>query len=84
MYELIIIGGGPAGITAGIYVARKKLNTLMLTKDFVGQVGKTSSVENWPGNESISGVELIESFRKHVQKFDIEIRDWRRTAAGYG
>ena len=75
MYELIIIGGGPAGITAGIYAARKKLNTLLLTKDFVGQVGKTSSVENWPGNESISGPELIESFRKHVQSFDIEVRD---------
>lgn len=75
MYEIIIIGGGPAGITAGIYAARKKLNTLLLTKNFVGQVGKTSSVENWPGNESISGSELIESFRKHVQKFDIEIRD---------
>ena len=75
IYDLIIIGGGPAGITAGIYAARKKLNILMLTKDFIGQVGKTSSVENWPGNESISGPELIGSFRKHVQKFNIEIRD---------
>src|SRR4030042_2057287 len=75
MYELIIIGGGPAGITAGIYAARKKLNALIITKDGVGQVGKTSSVENWPGSKSISGPELIENFRKHVQNFDIEIRD---------
>lgn len=74
IYDLIIIGGGPAGITAGIYAARKKIKTLMLTKDFVGQVGKTSSVENWPGADSISGIELIESFKSHIKQFDTEIK----------
>lgn len=75
IYDLIIIGGGPAGITAGIYAARKKIKTLILTKDFVGQMGKTSSVENWPGTDSISGPELIENFKNHVKKFDIDIGD---------
>lgn len=75
MYDLIIIGGGPAGITAGIYAARKKLNTLILSKDFVGQVGRAALVENFPGFEEISGLQLIEKFKKHLKKFDIEIKD---------
>lgn len=75
IYDLIIIGGGPAGITAGIYAARKKINTLLLTKDFVGQVGKTSSVENWPGTAFISGTELLENFKDHLKKFEIEIKE---------
>lgn len=46
MFGLIVIGGGPAGITAGIYAARKKLKTLVLAKNFVGQTGLTGSIEN--------------------------------------
>jgi len=49
LYDLIIIGGGPAGITAGIYAARKKLKTLLITKDFLGQIGKTGEIENYLG-----------------------------------
>lgn len=75
IYDLIIIGAGPAGITAGIYAARKKLNTLLLTKDFVGQVGKTSSIENWPGLSFVSGLKLMENFKKHLKKFEIKIKE---------
>lgn len=75
LYDLIIIGSGPAGITAGIYAARKKLNTLLITRDFVGQVGKISETENWPGEEKISGPELIKKLEKHLKKFEIEIKD---------
>ena len=75
MYDLIIIGGGPAGITAGIYAARKKLKTLVLTKDFVGQTGKAWEVENYPGFEEISGFDLIQKFKKHLKKFEIEISE---------
>lgn len=75
LYDLIIIGGGPAGITAGIYATRKTLNTLLLTKDFVGQVGKTGAIENWPGKYQISGQELMGDFRDHLRKFEIEIRE---------
>ncbi len=74
IYDLIIIGGGPAGITAGIYAARQKLNTLLITKDFGGQIGrKAVAIENYPGFEKISGVELIQRFEKHLMKFREEI-----------
>ena len=70
IYDLIIIGGGPAGITAGIYGARQKLNTLLITKIFGGQVArKALNIENYPGFEEISGLELIQRFEKHLRKF---------------
>lgn len=72
-YDLIIIGAGPAGISAGIYAARKRIKTLILTKDFVGQVGKTSTVDNYPGFFEISGINLMKKFEEHLRKFEIEI-----------
>ncbi|GAH39338.1 unnamed protein product, partial [marine sediment metagenome] len=70
----IIVGGGPAGITAGIYAARQKLNTLLITKSFGGQVArKAVAIENYPGFEEISGMELIQKFEKHLRKYKIEI-----------
>ncbi|MFH1451333.1 MAG: FAD-dependent oxidoreductase [bacterium] len=75
IYDLIIIGGGPAGITAGIYAARKKVKTLLLTSDFVGQTGKALHVENYPGFKSISGSELIQKFAEHLRQFEIEIKE---------
>jgi len=76
LYDLIIIGGGPAGITAGIYAARQKLNTLLITKSFGGQMLKKSEmIENYPGFEEISAFELIQKFEKQLkkQKIDIEM-----------
>ena len=73
IYDLIIIGGGPAGITAGIYAARKRLRTLVLTKDFIGQVGKTSQIDNYPGFFGIFGLELIKKFEEHLKKFENEV-----------
>lgn len=75
MYDLVIIGGGPAGITAGIYAARKKIDTLLITKDFIGQTGKAFFVENYPGFERILGLELIKKFKNHLKKFEIEIKE---------
>ncbi len=75
MFDLIIIGGGPAGITAAIYAARKKLKTLLLTKDFVGQVGKAFDVSNYPGFKKIRGVELIARFKEHMQEFEVEVEE---------
>lgn len=72
MYDLIIIGGGPAGITAGIYAARKKIKTLIVTKDFQGQAGKATIVENWPGIKKTSGPELMFSFKEHLDSFGID------------
>jgi len=74
IYDLIIIGGGPAGITAGIYAARQRLNTLLITKNFGGQIARiTVKVENYPGFEEISGLELIQKFEKHLRKQEINI-----------
>ncbi len=73
MYDLIIIGGGPAGITAGIYALRKKLKTLLISKDFIGQVGSSGKIENWPGEKSILGPELILNFKEHLDEYNPEI-----------
>ena len=62
LYDLIIIGGGPAGITAGIYAARKKLKTLLITKDFLGQIGKTNEIDNYLGFPEILGIDLAKKF----------------------
>ncbi len=74
MYDLIIVGGGPAGVTAGIYAARQKLNTLLITKEFGGQMmGKAVAIKNYPGFEEISALELIQKFEKHLRKQEINI-----------
>ena len=74
MYDLIVIGGGPAGITAGIYATRQKLNTLLIAKGFGGQIAKkTIDIENYPGFEKISGMELIQKLEKHLRRFAVNI-----------
>jgi len=74
LYDLIIVGGGPAGITAGIYAARQKLNTLLITKGFAGQIArKAVAIENYPGFESTSGLELMKKFENHLKKHKIDI-----------
>jgi len=75
LYDLIIIGGGPAGITAGIYAARKKLKTLLITKEWGGQVIKATEIENWPGTKKISGMDLIKQMAEHLKQFEIEIKE---------
>lgn len=71
-YDLVIIGGGPAGITAGIYAARKKMKTLIVSKDFLGQAGRAAFVENWPGIKKTSGPELMTSFKEHLSGYEID------------
>ncbi|MGM0629064.1 MAG: NAD(P)/FAD-dependent oxidoreductase [Patescibacteria group bacterium] len=73
MYDLVIIGGGPAGITAGIYAARKKLKTLMVAKDLLGQTGEAAFIENWPGESRITGTVLMNKFEEHLKNYDINI-----------
>lgn len=72
-YDLVIIGGGPAGVTAGIYAVRKDIKTLIITKDFLGQTGNAATVENWPGTQKITGLELMQSFRDHVKSYSIDV-----------
>jgi thioredoxin-disulfide reductase len=76
VYDLIVVGGGPAGITAGIYAARQKLNALLITKNFGGQMArKAVAIENYPGFEKISGLELIQKFKRHLKKQKIDIEE---------
>jgi NADH-dependent peroxiredoxin subunit F len=72
MYELIILGGGPAGMTAAVYAARKQLNALLLSKDTGGQVNWTMGVENYMGYQFIEGAELMEKFEEQVGQFPLE------------
>ncbi|MGB2805161.1 MAG: thioredoxin-disulfide reductase [Candidatus Zixiibacteriota bacterium] len=75
LHDLIIIGGGPAGLTAGIYAARAQLNTVLLERLNVGGlVGTTDWVENYPGfPEGISGVDLVKKMEDQAAKFGLEI-----------
>jgi len=76
MFELIIIGGGPAGVAAGVYAARKKIKTLFLTKDFGGQSLVSASIKNWIGTKEISGFELAKNLEGHLRdQEDIEVKD---------
>ncbi len=73
MYDLIIIGGGPAGLTAGIYAVRYGLDTLILERNEIsGQISMADIVENYPGFPSISGLELMERFRTHAQEVGVK------------
>lgn len=67
MYDLIIIGGGPAAVGAGVYAARKKLKTLVITESFGGQSITSDKIENWIGDISISGFDLAEKLEKHLR-----------------
>lgn len=73
-YDVIIVGGGPGGMAAGIYTTRQRLATLLITKSFGGQITrKAIDIENYPGFKKISGWELIQKFEKHLRKHKIDI-----------
>lgn len=73
MKDLLILGAGPAGLTASIYAARKMLDFLVLTKDIGGQAMWSVKVENYLGYTPISGLELVQKFEEHVKEFGIEV-----------
>ena len=74
MYDVVIIGGGPAGVTAGVYSARKKLKTLVITEAIGGQSSVSATIENWIGEVSIKGFEFAQKLEKHLRaQEDIEI-----------
>ena len=72
MYELMVIGGGPAGLAASVYAARKQLKTLLVSVDIGGQVNNTLGVENYLGYQFIEGPELIDKFQTQVNQFPID------------
>jgi len=71
-YDLIVVGAGPAGLTAGMYAARQGLTTAIVGAEVGGQAAWASEVENYLGWRLVTGSELVTSFREHVSQFDIE------------
>lgn len=75
MFDLIIIGAGPAGMTAGIYAARAKLETLVIAGEFGGWIARENvEIENYPGFEKIPGKELIGRFKSHLESFGVRTK----------
>ncbi len=75
MYDLIIIGAGPAGITASVYAARKKLSLLVVSKDIGGQAAWSGDIENYTGYQFITGPELASKFEEHMRKYGIALKE---------
>ncbi|MFH1438727.1 MAG: FAD-dependent oxidoreductase [Pseudomonadota bacterium] len=72
-YDLLILGGGPAAMSAAVYAVRKMMKTAVLAKDIGGQVGETSQIENYLGFQTITGTDLVAKFKEHAKAFDIPI-----------
>jgi alkyl hydroperoxide reductase subunit F len=75
LYDLAIIGGGPAGVAAGVYASRKQLRTIFITKDFGGQSVVSDSIENWIGTVKISGTDLAKNLEAHLRAYSGNIVD---------
>ena len=71
-FDITIIGGGPAGVTAAVYAKRKGWNTAIVTKNVGGQVSDTAEIENYTGFPMVQGYELSFKFKEQIDKFDIE------------
>jgi thioredoxin reductase len=69
IYDLAIIGGGPAGVAAGVYASRKQLHTVLITKDFGGQSIVSDGIENWIGTIKISGTDLAKNLETHLRAY---------------
>lgn len=74
MYDVIIIGAGIAGMTAAIYTTRRELKTLIVASELGGQMAKNLDIENWPGEDHISGAILAQKIQKQVVKFGAEFK----------
>jgi thioredoxin reductase (NADPH) len=75
MYDIIIIGSGPAGFSSGIYAARFGLKSIIVGESLGGTANNAHLIENYPGFKSISGMELMEKFAEHVKSVNVEIKN---------
>lgn len=76
MYDLLIIGGGPGGVAAGIYASRKKINAAIISETFGGQSVVSNDIQNWVGSKSITGMELSKNLEEHLRSYkDLQIID---------
>src|SRR5437870_2666741 len=81
IYDLAIIGGGPAGVAAGVYASRKQLRTVFITPDFQSQSAVSEDVQNWIGTVSIKGTDLADNLRKHLLAYAGEFVDLKEGEA---
>lgn len=75
MKDLVIVGAGPAGITAAVYAARKKMDFAVLTNDIGGQAAWSGDIENYTGYQFISGPDLAIKFKEHLEKFEFDLQE---------
>ncbi len=75
IYDLIIAGAGPAGITAAVYAARKKMNFIVITGDVGGQAAWSGDIENYTGYQFISGPDLVHKFEEHMRRFNVIVKE---------
>jgi len=76
-FDLIITGGGPAGLAAGLYAARMNLRTVLLERGPIGgQLLNTELIEDYPGFESILGADLAVKMGEHARKFGLDLREF--------
>ncbi len=75
MYDLAILGGGPAGVAAGVYAARKQLKSVLITETIGGQSMDSTEIQNWIGTKAISGLDLAKSFEAHLRVYAGEFVD---------
>lgn len=73
MHDLIIIGGGPAGVAAGVYASRKRLSSVLIAEEIGGQSTVSEGIENWIGTVRISGDDLKKSFKAHLEAYKEDI-----------
>lgn len=84
VYDLTIIGGGPAGSTASIYSARKKIKTIFITENFGGQSTLAPEIQNWPGTKSMTGINFAKTVEDHVKSYEgdsLEIKEERKVTS---
>ena len=81
MHDVVIIGAGPAGLSAGVYSARKMLDTMVVSSNIGGQATWSWEVENYLGYQLITGVELVERFREHLENFKVELKEGRTVSS---
>jgi len=79
-YDLIIVGSGPAGYTAGIYATRFNMKTILIGKESGGQVSESYRIENYPGFSMIKGMDLATKFKEHVESLGVETIDFLEVA----
>jgi alkyl hydroperoxide reductase subunit F len=90
VFDCIIVGAGPAGITAAVYAARKRMSFMLISQDVGGQTALSGDIENYTGYQFITGLELVAKFEEHLKQFNVPfhkdeavLRVERRAAGGF-